>query len=209
MSELADVILEDAKEKMDKAVSHARAEFATIRTGRASSALVEKLVVEAYGVEMKMLDMASFSVPEARQLVISPHDPTTINAIERSLRNSDVGASPSSDGRVIRLNFPPPTEQRRKELAKQVDRLAEEGKVAVRNVRRHSRKEFDDLKKAGDLTEGDLARAEKDLDKLTHSQEAAIDAARAKRSTSCWNCDGNEPHLRHHSPSIFPWTCSA
>ena len=181
MSELADVVLEDAKEKMDKAVSHARAEFATIRTGRASSALVEKLVVEVYGADMKLQDVASFSIPEVRQLVISPHDPATLGAMEKVIRNADLGLAPSNDGRSIRLNFPPPTEQRRKELTRVVDKMAEEGKVAMRNVRRHSRKELDDLKKSGDLTENDLARAEKELDRLTHLHESHVDSARAKK----------------------------
>ncbi len=181
VSELADVVLDDAKEKMDKAVSHARSEFATVRTGRANSSLVERITVEAYGAEMKLQELASFSIPEARQLVISPHDPTTIGAIEKALRNSDLGLAPSNDGRAIRLNFPAPTEQRRRELTKLVDKMAEEAKVAIRNVRRHGRKELDDLKKAGDITENDLARAEKDLDRLTQTHEAGVDAARSKK----------------------------
>ena len=182
MSELADVVLEDATEKMDKAVTHARSEFATIRTGRASSAIVEKLTVEVYGAEMKLQEVASFSIGnDVRQLVVSPHDPTTMGAIEKAIRNADIGAAPSNDGRVIRLNFPPPTEQRRKELTRVVDKMAEEAKVALRNVRRHSRKELDDLKKNGDLTENDLARAEKELDRLTHLHETQVDTARAKK----------------------------
>lgn len=181
MSELADLVLEDAREKMDKAVAHARSEFASVRTGRASSSFVEKLTVEAYGVEMKLQELASFAIPEVRQLIITPHDQTTLGAIEKAIRNADLGLAPSNDGRSIRLNFPPPTEQRRRELTKMVDKMAEEGKVAVRNVRRGGRKELDELKKNGDLTENDLARAEKDLDKLTHGHEAAIDTARAKK----------------------------
>jgi ribosome recycling factor len=182
VSELADVVLEDATEKMDKAVTHARTEFATIRTGRASSAIVEKLTVEVYGAEMKLQDVASFSIGnDVRQLVVSPHDPATMGSIEKAIRNADIGAAPSNDGRTIRLNFPPPTEQRRKELTRVVDKMAEEAKVALRNVRRHSRKELDDLKKNGDLTENDLARAEKELDRLTHLHEAQVDAARVKK----------------------------
>jgi ribosome recycling factor len=181
VSELADVVLEDATEKMDKAVSHARTEFATIRTGRASSALVEKLTVQVYGADMKLQDVASFSIPEVRQLVIAPHDPATLGAIEKTIRNADLGLAPSNDGRAIRLNFPPPTEQRRKELTRVVDKMAEEAKVAIRNVRRHSRKELDDLKKSGDLTENDLSRAEKELDRLTHLHETLVDGARTKK----------------------------
>jgi ribosome recycling factor len=138
-------------------------------------------VVEAYGVEMKMQDLASFSIPEVRQLVISPHDPQTLGAIEKAIRNNDLGLAPSNDGRVIRLNFPPPTEQRRKELTKLVDKMAEEGKVAIRNVRRHGRKELEDLKKQAELTENDFVRAEKELDRVTHLHESMVDSARAKK----------------------------
>jgi ribosome recycling factor len=181
VSEMSDLVLSDAGDKMARAVSHARAEFASVRTGRANSSLVERLTVEAYGVEMRMQELASFSIPEARQLVITPHDSQTINAIERSIRISDLGLSPSNDGRNIRLLFPPPTEQRRKELSRLVDAMAEEGKVAIRQVRRQVRKELDELEKEGELSEDDLARAEKELDKLTHSHEADVDAARVKK----------------------------
>lgn len=181
MNEMTDLVLQDATEKMQKAVAHARSEFATVRTGRASSAFVEKLPVEAYGVEMKLQELASFSIPEARQLVITPHDQSTMGAIEKAIRNADLGLNPSNDGRSIRLNFPPPTEQRRKELGKMVDGMAEEAKIAIRGVRRHARRELEDLQKAGDLSEDELTRAEKELDKLTHQYEAEVDAARAKK----------------------------
>jgi ribosome recycling factor len=181
MSEMSDLVLQEAGEKMAKAVAHARGEFATVRTGRASSALVEKLPVEAYGVEMRLQELASFSIPEARQLVVTPHDQATMGAIEKAIRNADLGLNPSNDGRSIRLNFPPPTEQRRKELGKLVDSMAEEGKVAIRGVRRASRRELEDFQKEGELSEDDLARAEKELDKLTHQHEAEVDAARAKK----------------------------
>ena len=120
MSELADLILEDAKDRMEKAVSHSRAEFASIRSGRAAPQLVEKLLVHAYGVDLRLQEMASVSVPEARQLMITPHDPANLDAVERAIRLSDLGLSPSSDGRALRLNFPPLTEERRKELVKVV-----------------------------------------------------------------------------------------
>jgi ribosome recycling factor len=181
MSELTDLVLQETDEKMDHAVHHARHEFATVRTGRANSALVEKLVVAAYGVEMKLQDLASFSIPEARQLVITPHDPTTLNPVEKAIRNADLGLAPSNDGRTIRLNFPPPTEQRRRELTKMVDKMAEEGKVAIRNCRRGARREMEELQKSGELSEDELVRAEKELDKLTHQREAEIDAARQKK----------------------------
>jgi ribosome recycling factor len=181
MSELTDLVLEDAADKMGRAVSHARSEFATVRTGRANSSLVEKMVVEAYGVEMKMQDLASFSVPEPRQLLITPHDASTMAAVEKAIRNSDLGLNPSNDGRSIRLNFPPPTEQRRRELGKLVDSMAEEAKVAIRNCRRSARREVDELQKAADISEDESARAEKDLDKLTHQFEAEVEAARVKK----------------------------
>jgi ribosome recycling factor len=181
MSEMTDLVLQDAADKMAKAVTHARQEFATVRTGRASSALVEKLAVEAYGVEMKLQELASFSIPEARQLVITPHDPATLKAVEKAIRNADLGLAPSNDGRAIRLNFPPPTEQRRRELGKMVDAMAEEGKVAIRNCRRSARRELEDSLKEGDVSEDEIARAEKELDKLTHQHEAEVEAARVKK----------------------------
>ncbi len=181
MSELTDLVLEDATEKMVKAVQRARADFASVRTGRASSSLVEKLPVEAYGVEMKLQELASFAVPEPRMLLITPHDASTMASIEKSIRNSDLGLNPSNDGRSIRLMFPPPTNERRRELGKIVDTMAEDAKVAVRNCRRSARREFDELEKAGEISEDDLARAEKQLDKLTHQHEADIESARAKK----------------------------
>lgn len=181
MSELTDLVLEETAEKMARAVTHARSEFASVRTGRASSALVEKLVVEAYGVEMKLQELASFSIPESRQLLITPHDSTTMGGIEKAIRNSDLGLNPSNDGRSIRLNFPPPTEQRRRELGKIVDTMAEEAKVAVRNLRRAGRREIEELEKSGEISEDELTRAEKDLDKLTHQHEAEIETARSKK----------------------------
>ncbi len=175
--ELVDMILDDAEEKMDTAVAYARQEFGTVRTGRASSALVEKMVVEAYGVEMKLQELASFAVPEARQLIITPHDAANIEAIERSIQHSDLGLSPSNDGKSIRLSFPPLTEERRRELVRVVKSMAEDGKIKIRNVRRGARKELEDLEKEGDLSSDDLSRAEKRLDDLTHSSESGIDDA--------------------------------
>lgn len=181
MSEMIDLVLDDASDRMAKAVNHARSEFATVRTGRASSAFVEKLPVEAYGVEMRLQEVASFSIPEARQLVITPHDQATMGAVEKAIRNADLGLNPSNDGRSIRLNFPPPTEQRRKELGRMVDGMAEDAKIAIRGIRRQARRELEDLEKAGDLSEDELVRAEKGLDKLTQQHEAEVEAARVKK----------------------------
>lgn len=177
MNELLDLVIEETREKMDKAVSHARAEFATVRTGRANPSLVEKLPVDAYGAEVPLQQVAGFSVPEARMLVINPFDKALVNAIEKAIRNSDLGLNPSNDGIVIRLAFPQLNEERRRELVKRVKHQAEEGKVAVRNLRRAARHEFDQLEKSSDATEDEVARAEKELDKVTHAHEAEIDQA--------------------------------
>ena len=175
--ELIKLVLDDAHEKMHKAVEHARAEFSGVRTGRAAPALVEKIVVEYYGSEVPLQQIAGFQVPEARMLVISPYDKGTLGAIEKAIQHSDLGLNPSNDGQVIRLTFPQLTAERRKELVRVVKGMAEDGRVAIRNVRRAARHEFDGLAKSGDATEDDVTRAEKELDKLTHAQEAEIDKA--------------------------------
>ncbi len=175
--DMIDMVLEDAGDKMDKVVAHTRQDFAGVRTGRASSSFVEKLVVNVYGVEMKMQELATFSIPESRQLLITPHDAQNVGPIEKSIRNADLGLSPSNDGRSIRLNFPPLTEQRRKEFVKMVKGMAEDGRVKVRVARRAARKDLDDLEKDGEVSSDDLQRAEKRLDGMTHGYEAKIDEA--------------------------------
>jgi len=177
VSELLDLVVSEHDDKMAKAVEHAKAEFANVRTGRASSSLIEKLPVEYYGSQVPLQQLASFSVPEARLLVVRPFDKGSMGAIEKAIRNSDLGLNPSNDGEVIRLSFPQLTEERRRELVKRVKHQGEEGKVAIRNLRRAARHEFDSLVKDGDATEDELARAEKELDRLTHTHEAEIDAA--------------------------------
>ena len=177
MTEFIEMVLDDAEERMEKAVSHARGEFSTIRSGRAAPQLVERITVEAYGVEMKIVELATVSVPEARQLMVTPHDPSNLESIERGIRNSDLGLSPSNDGRSLRLNFPPLTEERRKELVRLVKKMAEDGRIAIRNVRRDARKDLEAAEKDGQFSSDDLNRAEKDLDKLTHENEAAVDQA--------------------------------
>lgn len=181
MSELVELVLDDAKERMDKAISHSRAEFASVRSGRAAPQLVEKLTVQAYGVDVRLLEVASISVPEARQLIVTPHDPANLEAVERAIRTSDLGISPSNDGRSLRLNFPPLTEERRKELVRLVKKMAEDGRVAIRNIRRDARKELETAEKDSDLSADELSRAEKDLDKLTQSSEATVDDALASK----------------------------
>ncbi len=181
MSELADLVLDDAKDRMDKAIAHSRSDFASVRSGRAAPQLVEKLNVKAYGVDVRLLEVASISVPEARQLIVTPHDPANLEAVERAIRTSDLGISPSNDGRSLRLNFPPLTEERRKELVRLVKKMAEDGRVAIRNIRRDARKELEGAEKDNDLSADELSRAEKDLDKLTHSSEATVDDALASK----------------------------
>ena len=175
--ELVQAVVEDAVEKMDKAVSHAQADFSSVRTGRASPAFVEKLIVDYYGSEVPLQQLAGFSVPEARMLVIQPYDAGSIKAIEKAIQHSDLGLNPSNDGKVIRLSFPPLTAERRKDYVKMVKHMAEDGRVAVRNVRRSARHELEALKSDGDLSEDELERVEKDLDKLTATHVAAIDTA--------------------------------
>ncbi len=181
MSELVELVLDDAKDRMAKAVLHTRTEFSSVRTGRASPTLVERLQTEAYGVKMTVQELASISVPEARQLMITPHDPVNLEGIERAIRVSDLGLSPSNDGRTLRLNFPPLTEERRKELVKRTKSMAEDGRIALRNIRREARKELESGEKDKQLSSDDLDWAEKQLDQLTQSQEGSIDSALADK----------------------------
>jgi ribosome recycling factor len=176
-TELIKLVLDDATEKMVKAVEHARKEFSGIRTGRAAPALVEKIMVEYYGSEVPLQQIAGFQVPEARMLVVSPYDKNALGSIEKAIQHSDLGLNPSNDGQVIRLMFPQLTAERRKELVKVVKHMAEEGRVAIRNVRRSARHDLDAMAKDGDVPEDDITRAEKELDKLTHAHEAEIDKA--------------------------------
>lgn len=171
------MVLDDAREKMAKAVDHARAEFTGVRTGRAAPALVEKLPVDYYGTEVPLQQIAGFTVPEARMLVISPYDKGAMPAIEKALQGSRLGLSPNNDGQVIRLNFPPLTEDRRKELVRVVRGMAEEGRISIRHARRSARHDLEGLEKDGDISADDLSRAEKDLDKLTHQYEIAVGEA--------------------------------
>src|SRR5215218_8158713 len=167
----------EAIDKMEKAVEHVQGQFTTIRTGRASPALVEKLVVEYYGSPVPLQQLAGFQVPEARQLIVKPHDRTTLGPIEKAIRESDFGINPTNDGVVIRLNFPALTEQRRKEYVKVVKNMAEDGRIAVRNVRRDARKHLEAAEKAGEISVDQLDRAEKELEKITHDHVELIDKA--------------------------------
>lgn len=167
----------EAIDKMEKAIEHTRAQFSTVRTGRAAPALVERLLVTYYGAEVPMQQLAGFSVPEPRTLVIKPHDKASMKDIEKAIRNSDLGMTPNNDGQVIRLNFPALTEERRKEYVKIAKHMAEEGRVAIRNVRRDARKHLEAAEKAHEISRDELDRAESDLEKITHDHIAKVDAA--------------------------------
>jgi ribosome recycling factor len=174
---MADLLLADTDEKMGKAVAHSKADFASIRTGRAAPALVEKIPVDYYGAEAPLQQLAGFQVPEARQLLITPYDKGAMGAIEKALQQSDLGLNPSNDGKIIRLAFPPLTAERRKEYVRMAKNMAEDGRTSVRNVRRAARQDLGALKHDGDLSEDELERVEKDLDKLTAQHVSAIDTA--------------------------------
>lgn len=167
--------IEQAGVKMRKAIAATQEEFSMIRTGRASPHLIDRIDVDYYGTKTPLGQIAGISVPEARLLVISPYDKNSLSAIEKALNASDLGIHPSNDGSVIRLSFPPLTTDRRKILIKQVKERAEEGKVAIRNIRRHSKDEMERMQKEGEISQDDLKRVEKDLQKLTDHHVEEID----------------------------------
>jgi ribosome recycling factor len=170
-----DAVMDDCRTKMAKALEHTRSDFATIRTGRAAPALVEKLRVDYYGSEVPLQQLAGIQVPEAKLMVITPYDKGALKAIEKAILNSDLSINPSNDGTVIRLSIPPLTEERRKALVKVAHHKAEEGRVSIRNLRRSARKDLEGLEKDGDISSDELDRAEKDLERLTHEFVADID----------------------------------
>lgn len=181
--ELIGAIHLEAEERMAKAVARTRQEFAGVRSGRANPGLVEKLPVEYYGATVPLQQMASFSVPDARMLVISPFDKGAMSAIEKAIRDANLGLNPSNDGASIRLSFPPLTEERRKDFVRMVRQKAEDGRTGVRSARRDCRKELEALQKDGDIGEDDLHRAEAELDKLTKRFEAEIESALETKTT--------------------------
>jgi ribosome recycling factor len=173
--ELVELVMDDTRERMARAMDHVRSEFATVRTGRASPSLVENLLVDYYGTDTALKSLANFSVPEPRMLVVSPFDKGAMAAIEKAITNADLGLNPSNDGIVIRLTFPSLTEERRKGFVKIVRTKAEEGKVALRGVRHHARKELENLEKENSLSKDEVERLEKILDKITQDEVAAVD----------------------------------
>ena len=175
MSDQVDEILLEAEEKMDKAIAVAREDFATIRTGRASAAMFNKIVVDYYGTMTPLNQMAGFQIPEPRLVIMTPYDKGAFNAVEKALRDSDLGINPSSDGGVIRVALPQLTEERRREYIKVAKTKAEEARVSVRNIRRHAKDQLDRLQKDGEVGEDEVRRAEKHLDDVTHKHVEHID----------------------------------
>lgn len=175
MSEDIDMILLEATEKMDKAIEVTREDFGTIRTGRANASMFNKISVDYYGTITPLNQLASFQVPEARMIVISPYDKGAMPAVEKALRDSDLGINPNTDGAIIRVVLPELTEERRKEYIKQARAKAEDGRIAIRNIRRHAKESLDKLQKDGDAGEDDVRRAEKQLDDLTHKHVEHVD----------------------------------
>ena len=164
-----------ASEKMDKTIHALANELAGIRAGRANPAVLDKIVVDYYGAPTPLNQMAAISVAEARILVISPWDASVLNQIDKAIQASDIGINPTNDGKSLRLVFPQLTEERRKELAKQISKYGEEAKVAIRNCRRDAIDKFKDMKKKSEITEDDLKTCEKDVQDLTDKNSAEVD----------------------------------
>jgi ribosome recycling factor len=175
MSDIVD--LSAAEARMKKSVDAVRREFATVRTGRANPAILDRIEVQAYGSTMPLQSVAGINVPEARLITVTPFDPNTLKDIERAIRESDVGLNPQNDGKVIRLPIPELTEERRKELIRVVRSMAEEGRVSIRNIRRHELREISELKKAGEISEDDERRLENEIQGLTNRYIGQIDSA--------------------------------
>jgi ribosome recycling factor len=174
-ADITDEFLSDAKDRMHKSVESCRHELGTVRTGRASPHLLDRIVVDYYGVETDLRQLANVAAPDARLLTLTPYDKNSIKAIEKAIMESDVGLTPSNDGNVIRLQIPELNEERRRELVKVVHGVAEEGRVAIRNVRRDVMHDLRELKKEGEVGEDDERRAEAELQKRTDAATKEID----------------------------------
>jgi len=171
----------EIERKMQKATDNLANEYHAIRAGRANPAILDKIMVDYYGVMTPINQMAAVSVAEARVLTITPWDPSVLKSIEKAILASDIGINPQSDGKTIRLNFPPLTEERRRELAKQVKKYGEEAKIAIRNVRRDALEMYKNMKKKSEITEDDLKDIEKDLQDLTDKYCKEIDKLAEKK----------------------------
>ena len=175
MPENKDEVLRDTEDKMQKAVSVNREELGSIRSGRAAPSLLNRITVDYYGTQTPLNQVANISVPEPRLLVIAPYDPNSISGIEKAILASDLGITPNNDGTVIRLAFPQLTEDRRKEMIRLAHTRAEEGRVSIRNLRRHAKQELEKMKKDGSMSEDEERHAEGALQKLTDKYIAAVD----------------------------------
>ena len=172
---MIDETLFEAEEKMDKAVQVARDDLGTLRTGRASPSMFSRLTVDYYGAPTPVPQMATITVSEARMAVIKPYDPSQLNAIEKAIRDSDLGVNPSNDGMIIRVTFPQLTEERRRELGKVARSKGEDAKVSIRNIRRHAKDVLDKIVKDGEAGEDEVRRAEKELDETTAKYVGTVD----------------------------------
>jgi ribosome recycling factor len=170
-----DESLLEAEEKMEKAVAVAKEDFTGIRTGRANPSMFSKIVAEYYGTLTPVNQLASFHLPEPRMVVVQPYDKGSLAAIEKAIRNSDLGVNPTNDGNIIRVVFPDLSEDRRRDYIKVARNKAEESRVSIRNIRRHAKDSIDKLVKAGEAGEDDGRRAERELDELTHTYTGQID----------------------------------
>ena len=180
---MIDETLLEAEEKMDKAIEVAKEDFATIRTGRANAAMFTKVVVEYYGAPTPLQQLASFTTPEARTILVTPFDVTALQNIEKALRDSDLGVNPSNDGKQIRIVLPQLTEERRRDYVKLARSKAEEARVSVRNIRRRAKEELDRIVKDGDAGEDEVARAEKELEAVTKKHVDQIDVVLAAKES--------------------------
>ena len=174
---MIDELLQDAREHMDKSVDATRQKFQSVRAGRASASLLDRISVEYYGTMTPLNQMATVNAPEARLLTVQPYDKSSLKAIERAIQESDLGLTPNNDGQIIRLQLPELTEERRRQLVKVVKGLTEDGKVALRNIRRDVMHDLKELKDAGEAGADDEHRAEEALQKLTNEKVAELDAA--------------------------------
>ncbi|HEX5204409.1 ribosome recycling factor [Paractinoplanes rhizophilus] len=172
---MIDETLFEAEEKMESAVEHAKEEFAAIRTGRATPAMFSKIVVDYYGAPTPVTQMASVGVPEPRMVIVKPYDASQLGPIERAIRDSDLGVNPNNEGTQLRIHLPQMTEERRREMIKVARTKAEEGRVAIRNVRRKAKEQIDKLVKDGETGEDEGRRAEKELDDVTHRYVSVVD----------------------------------
>jgi ribosome recycling factor len=167
--------LNEAGHKMDRAVEVTREDFAAIRTGRAHPSMFQKITAEYYGTPTPLQQLASFTVPEARVVIVAPYDMGAMAAIEKAIRDSDLGVNPTNDGKTLRIVLPELTEERRKEYIKMAKTKAEDGKIAIRNIRRHAKQALDKMEKEGEVGKDDVTGAEKRLDGLTKKHTDAID----------------------------------